>query len=1207
MWKKICTTVLLMFLVSIAVSAFPVETVEPAETVYTEQSGAASLSAVAEDFAWSLDENGVLTISGHGDMPYESTNGCYYESWGNHYDMRSNIVPWSFLSQKIIYVIIKEGITSIAPEAFFDCAALIDIAIPNSVTTIGARAFSCCSNLKKIVLPDGLSTIGDSAFFDCTELTEISIPDSITNIGMGSFSQTPWERTYYNACTDDILYIGRVAYRYKFKDGADHSEVSIKLKPGTKGIASGFFTVPITNKISLYIPDTIEYIAENAFQEPSSDRVYHVYITDLAAWCNIEYYRRSDYFDNCGVSPLFISSSDAKLFLNGEAVTHLVIPDGVTKIPNGAFANLSQLTDVTIPDSVTEIGDAAFYGCANLENITFSKNISKIGYQAFYRTAWYANQSDGILYINNIAYCYKGTMPENAMLGLKPGTTGISSFFATADKGDPWLCADENLVGITLPESVINIEEYAFFSCRNLKWINIPNGVTTIKKGAFNTCTSLEGITLPDSVTTIGAGAFRDCQALKNATLSKNLTQIGAEAFYNCIALTGITIPDSVRIIRNSAFEKCSALTSIVIPNGVTAIENNTFYSCTNLASVSLPESLKYISVQAFNDCAALEAINIPSNVAYLGSSAFKGTSLKSFDMPNSVTCVGSGVFSGTPLTNIAISNSIVTLDDEAFVTGDEPLNVIIKDGATKVWENAFLSRGGGTNMNRNVVSVTIPDSVTTIEKWAFSGCENLTSIKLPKNLKSIGVAAFAESGLTEISIPEGVTRIEGSAFALCKNLQSVTVPSSVTEINSRAFSSTPWYNSLPDGFVYIGKVLYAWKGAMVQGAKLSVKAGTTQITDYAFNNCSNLVSITIPGSVTKIGEKAFSGCTKLSSLRVADLAKWLNISFAYTRTYHEEDDSYRVDDYSSNPLYANTSGGVTLYVAGKEVTDLVIPNEVEHIPPYAFKNCTEITSAVIPDGITAIDIGTFSGCTGLLSVTIPESVTEIDKEAFNDCYSLMDIYFGGTEADWNKLSIGENNEFLSQATVHFGPAKFKVSFSANTLSPVSSLPDDVSAVGAYTLPSVIPMRSGHAFLGWSTVPDGKVTCCPGDTVEITADTTFYAVWAEADKVALSGITLKNTAYEPISSIPAGDFIAEVTLTNNTYDGVCNILLAVYDKDGRMLHMRYVYANPVPGQALTFGTEFSNTDGKIAKIKAFVLSDLRAFTILGEAAELTKA
>ena len=168
MWKKICTTVLLMFLVSIAVSAFPLETVEPAETVYTEQSGAASLSAVAEDFAWSLDENGVLTISGHGDMPDEPV--------------------WIVLSQKITSVIINDGITSIAPSAFSGCAALTDITIPNSVTTIGDEAFSGCAALTDITIPNSVTTIGDEAFSGCLSLKQIVLPDGLRTIGDAAFA-----------------------------------------------------------------------------------------------------------------------------------------------------------------------------------------------------------------------------------------------------------------------------------------------------------------------------------------------------------------------------------------------------------------------------------------------------------------------------------------------------------------------------------------------------------------------------------------------------------------------------------------------------------------------------------------------------------------------------------------------------------------------------------------------------------------------------------------------------------------------------------------------------------------------------------------------------------------------------------------------------------------------------------------------------------
>lgn len=111
----------------------------------------------------------------------------------------------------------------------------------------------------------------------------------------------------------------------------------------------------------------------------------------------------------------------------------------------------------------------------------------------------------------------------------------------------------------------------------------------------------------------------------------------------------------------------------------------------------------------------------------------------------------------------------------------------------------------------------------------------------------------------------------------------------------------------------------------------------------------------------------------------------------------------------------------------------------------------------------------------------------------------------------------------------------------------------------------------------------------------------------KTQSVVLSDITLKDTSYDPISAIPVGDFIAEVALTNNTYNGVCNVLLATYDKDGRMLHIRYLYATPAVGQTISFGTEFSNSDGKIAKIKAFALSDLRNFSVLCPAAEWSSA
>ena len=127
-----------------------------------------------------------------------------------------------------------------------------------------------------------------------------------------------------------------------------------------------------------------------------------------------------------------------------------------------------------------------------------------------------------------------------------------------------------------------------------------------------------------------------------------------------------------------------------------------------------------------------------------------------------------------------------------------------------------------------------------------------------------------------------------------------------------------------------------------------------------------------------------------------------------------------------------------------------------------------------------------------------------------------------------------------------------------------------------------------------------------GNSLFINA-TIYYNYVPNADKVQITSIILKNMDSEPISSIPNNDFLAETTLKNNACTTSFTILLATYDKDGRMLHIRYLYATPAVGQTISFGTEFSNADDKIAKIKAFALSDLRNFSVLCPAAEWSSA
>ncbi|MBQ4585160.1 MAG: InlB B-repeat-containing protein [Clostridia bacterium] len=385
-----------------------------------------------------------------------------------------------------------------------------------------------------------------------------------------------------------------------------------------------------------------------------------------------------------------------------------------------------------------------------------------------------------------------------------------------------------------------------------------------------------------------------------------------------------------------------------------------------------------------------------------------------------------------------------------------------------------------------SLTSVTIPSSVTEVGEDAFFNCSSLTSVNylgeveqwcnisfgnVIANPLSNGAKLYLNGTLvTGLVIPDTVMKIKSCAFAGCTSLTSVTIPNSVITIGSSAFYNCPIENAtIPTNAIsYIPKTKL----------KTVVINGGDTIKDSAFESCTSLTSITIPNSVTSIGSEAFYNCQSLTSVNyLGTIEQWCNISF----------------DYYTNPL----SNGAKLYLNGTLVTDLVIPNTVTEIKPYAFRGCTSLTNVTIPDSVTSIGSSAFYYCTSLTSITIQSSVTEVGEEAFFDCSSLTSVNYLGTIEQWCNISFG--NVF------------------ANPLSNGAKLYLNGTLVTDLVIPDTIMKIKSCAFAG----------CTSLTSVTIGNGVTTIGVYAFAGCTSLASITIPDS----VTTIGYDEFIGCTSLT----------------------------------------------------------------------------
>ena len=874
---------------------------------------------------------------------------------------------------------ISKNVTSIAYATFFDCESLTEVQLPENLEKIGVSAFERCTSMKSIDLGNTLKEIGNSAFYR-SGLESVTLPDSLETCGHSAFAVC--ENIESIDFGKGLSIIGSSMF---------YNDVSIKnvtFPANIKEISGSAFAH--TGIENLVIPDTVTFVGDYAFG--SCDNLKTVVVGDGAISI-----KRA--FANCNSLVSAKVGANVKTmeqaFTNCSSLETVEFAEGFNGYMYRAFEGCVKLKDVDFPSTVTDITYWAFVGCESLESVELPENLESIGYEAFIdctsldeiklpdslqsvgdgafdNTAWYNQQPNGDVYLEQVLYEYKGTMPKNYTLETKAGTTIIAdSAFVYESRLKSVMLNDglkyinsnafagTGITSVVIPDSVVSIDCAAFDECNKLtdvyyrgteaQWkaiyIDDYNQPLLSANIHFGVCTehkNIENIAGEDATcTTVGYtdGVFcNDCKCwLSGHELIKSGHKDENKDKYcdRCFAKIGDILPGETVTVNVEAGEIEHLMFS---PE---AHGQYIFYSDSKQNTYGYLFDENYNVIKQDNNSGVGNNFRIkynltPGNLYYWGAGYYSSTQSGSFDVKLDADIQGTvdgfryRVTDGNA-TIISYSGSSKNIDIPSEIDGFT---------VTRIASYAF-------DWKDEIRSVTVPDSVVSIGGRAFSGCTSLRNIELGKGVTILGDRVFAYCyNLQTLEISENLTEIGENVFYLCDNLKSFTVD-----------KNNPNFVSDKNGVLY--------------------SRDMSTVVRYPSGNQSKIY--TLPATVRKINNDAFSYVYHLEAINV------------------ENGNKYFVND-DNGVLYTKNYRNIVVYPIGKQDVEYTVPGTVECVYSDVFRHNSYLEKLKLSEGVKRIAISENeanyeSFGYNLREIYIPITVNEIDPGVFSEAYNISKIY----------------------------------------------------------------------------------------------------------------------------------------------------------------------------------------------------------------------